>query len=717
MSQADNLLNTLATSQFSAEEHIVIGTDRFITVPKELQRIAVQHDHNVETVTFDCPRYWDDNDLSTMIVYIMYMLPNGDTGCYPADNVIAYDTSMSFDWTISRNITAVKGKLSFLVCIKKTDSEGNEEIHWNSEINTDMYISEGMECTEVALSDYPDLVTQLLLRMKTVEDDLAAGVTAQQEYDATSILPQSGKAVAQAIDALDVDNKLDNKLDKSTFKYGMYGVDANGNQTMYKQNSEATPYSIPLRNANGALVTKTPVSDNEAATKAYVDNAVSESSGWTTIATIEPTTPIAANPYTISGVDFENIKSLRMQAYICTPEGGTMFKHGSLALHIGGNNLSVNPVTFNNMPKYIALGKAYNGSFQWVYSGDENEYGNIYCTYDGDENYQIGVSDYSGGIPSDINSPIIGESNFMSVAFANTWFIDTVRTNVTHSITVDAIFSKSGWNQKVTEGGTLPPNGSSENFTTFVEYESGDIIEVPWDMTQEEFKAAFSMKDDISYREYEVSDINEIVLTEGELICWDLLLGATDDSGNLIAHGEVLVYKTNSSRMQQYAGIHSRDTNNNGHLSCTFNHTGTKTYTVTTNDYTSSEYTSSGAILSQVVTSDYDQLPVGALYNAMPEEFISYYSWSLGKKRTFAGSAVCFAQIDFYGSNYIITNKLRSGIQYGTDFDEWLMYDDTDKQYGGALPDDSCDKIMLEITDDDGYGFYPGSKIKIEALY
>ena len=40
-----------------AEPHIVIDDDRYIAVPKKLRRLAVQHDHNVETVTFDCPRY------------------------------------------------------------------------------------------------------------------------------------------------------------------------------------------------------------------------------------------------------------------------------------------------------------------------------------------------------------------------------------------------------------------------------------------------------------------------------------------------------------------------------------------------------------------------------------------------------------------------------------------------------------------------------------
>lgn len=713
MSQADNLLNTLATSQFSSEEHIVVGTDRFISVPKELQRIAVQHDHNVETVTFDCPRYWDDNDLSTMIVYIMYMLPNGDTGCYPADNVVAYETSMSFDWTISRNITAVKGKLSFLVCIKKTDAEGNEEIHWNSEINTDMYVSEGMECTEIALSDYPDLVTQLLLRMKTVEDDLAAGVTAQQEYDATSILPQSGKAVAQAINALNVDNKLDKKSTPLT----IYGVDGSGFQTMYSQSSTgATKFTIPLRNYHGAVITSTPVNDDEATTKKYVDNAIKNInvSGWKTIADIKPDMTISTKGlYTISNVDFENIKSLRMQAYICTAENGSMFKGGKLALYMGGDNLSVNPVTFLNLPKYIQSETIYKGNFHYVGSGEEDTYGNIHCTYDGTEDYQIGISDYSKGLPSDVNAPVIGESNFMSVAWPDTRYIDTVNTNVTHTITVDNSFSKQGTNVKTTENGTLPPDSETRNFTTFVDTEN-NVIEVPWDMTEEEFTAAFTMKDEISSKEYIVGGITESVLEEGKFIKWSVLYGDAK-GGWLSGSDQLIVYKTNSSHVSGYSGIHFIDTDNPGHMSCTFNHTGTKTYTVTTNDYTCSEY--DWLTLSQVVTSDYDRLPVGTLYHAMLDEFISYYQWSLGRKRNYSGSAVCFAQIDFYGSNYIVTNQLESDTLYGTDFDSYYMRDRTNGTYGGALPNEPNTMIMLEITDDDGNSFYPGSKIKIEAMY
>lgn len=185
--EAENLLDDLLEVDPSArlydpsiEEHIVIGEDRFITVPPMLKKIAVQFDHNIETVTFDCPRYWDGHDMSTMKVYINYLTPNNGRGMYPADNVVVDDENdkiMHFEWTLSREVTTYKGNISFLVCIKAIDEDGMETNHWNSELNREMVISEGLECGESIVQEYPDLITQILLRLDrigvelTFEDD------------------------------------------------------------------------------------------------------------------------------------------------------------------------------------------------------------------------------------------------------------------------------------------------------------------------------------------------------------------------------------------------------------------------------------------------------------------------------------------------------------------------------------------------------------------
>lgn len=198
MSQAEELLNSLTENDISlqlanpeTEPHIVVGDDRFISVPKELQRIAVQYDHDVETVTFDCPRYWDDLDMSDLSIYINYMRKDRVVGVYKATDISVDTTNeriMHFNWKISRNVTEVVGQIKFLVCIKKGDADGNEVNHWNSELNTEMYISEGLEAGEGYFDSYPDIILQWEDEVQKVKDTLiAAG--ASGEYDGATFTP------------------------------------------------------------------------------------------------------------------------------------------------------------------------------------------------------------------------------------------------------------------------------------------------------------------------------------------------------------------------------------------------------------------------------------------------------------------------------------------------------------------------------------------------
>lgn len=178
MSQAEELLNSLDASNASEESNIVIGKDRFITVPESLKRLAVQYDHDIETVTFDCPRYWDEHDMSTMAIYINYICADNEPGCYQVKNVTVDSTDstiMHFDWTISKNVTMAAGQIAFLVCIKKTDAEGVEKNHWNSEICKDCYVSPGMEYGDGDINEiYPDILAQWRQEVLAITDDIVA---------------------------------------------------------------------------------------------------------------------------------------------------------------------------------------------------------------------------------------------------------------------------------------------------------------------------------------------------------------------------------------------------------------------------------------------------------------------------------------------------------------------------------------------------------------
>lgn len=189
MSQADELLMSLDEDVTeTATGNLVVGADRFITVPDSLKKIAVQYDHDIETVTFDCPRYWDEHDLSKMRVYVNYMRADSVFGSHLCSNVVvdaSDDSIMHFDWTISGHVTYVSGTITFLICVKNVDADGNEENIWHTEINSDMYVSTGMKCHDTILRRYPDIITQLLYRMDQSEAYIK-GITVDAHVLATT---------------------------------------------------------------------------------------------------------------------------------------------------------------------------------------------------------------------------------------------------------------------------------------------------------------------------------------------------------------------------------------------------------------------------------------------------------------------------------------------------------------------------------------------------
>lgn len=175
MGKAEELLDSLDLNDANLypispedEPHIVIGSNRVITVPNALKRIAVQYDHNVESVTFDCPRYTDGIDMSKMKVFVNYIRPDGGVGAYIADDVTVNSENeelMHFTWTIDGHVTEAAGNLTILVCIKKSATDGNLSNLWNTELCSELYVSSGMKTADTVINMYPDVVTQMLLKM------------------------------------------------------------------------------------------------------------------------------------------------------------------------------------------------------------------------------------------------------------------------------------------------------------------------------------------------------------------------------------------------------------------------------------------------------------------------------------------------------------------------------------------------------------------------
>lgn len=159
-------------------EHVIINQDRTVIVPESEKKIGIQYDHNVNTISFDCPRYPDEDptiDMSTMSIYINYMLADKTLGSSLAINVAIDEMDpniIHFDWKITHAITSIKGLLSTLICIKQVDDDGNEIYHWNTNLIQKFFVGEGMECLEPIVDMNPDVITQLLQKINTNETEI-----------------------------------------------------------------------------------------------------------------------------------------------------------------------------------------------------------------------------------------------------------------------------------------------------------------------------------------------------------------------------------------------------------------------------------------------------------------------------------------------------------------------------------------------------------------
>lgn len=203
MSLAEEMLATMPLSDDSStvledeEGHIVINESRQAIVPNELKIIAVTGDKDIETVTFDCVRYWDGHDLSTFAIYLNYVLPDMSTGTYIPKSIVAENDVFHFDWEIKNNITEKSGGIVFAVtAVKtKTNEEGQTVVdkQWSSLPNSDCSIALGLNIANV-----PDTeeTQDILAQMSAILEQIHANV---DEWIKTVVVQTTGTSQTQVM--------------------------------------------------------------------------------------------------------------------------------------------------------------------------------------------------------------------------------------------------------------------------------------------------------------------------------------------------------------------------------------------------------------------------------------------------------------------------------------------------------------------------------------
>lgn len=140
-------------------DKLIINSDlRTIYSPNVV--VGVFSDHNVNRLTFSCPRFYDGLDLSTFDVYINYVNALGEGSVYKCDDVSAPDYQrIEFSWLISNYVTKKEGKIKFSVCMKDYNEE-NEVVHEFNTIPVIGIVKPGLETSTVVIESQVDILKQ-----------------------------------------------------------------------------------------------------------------------------------------------------------------------------------------------------------------------------------------------------------------------------------------------------------------------------------------------------------------------------------------------------------------------------------------------------------------------------------------------------------------------------------------------------------------------------
>lgn len=163
------------------EPKFVIDADtRYIDVPEELATVGVYTDHNAETVYFEMDRMFDTQDfsLTDLTCVIQYKNALGREFIYPVTTLYLVQqgneevpSKINFAWTISGNVTAAPGDVSFSVRFYRIE---NEEFVYN--FNTQpaiVGVYDGLNITEG--SEYQPPKDDILALVERIEDLIESG--------------------------------------------------------------------------------------------------------------------------------------------------------------------------------------------------------------------------------------------------------------------------------------------------------------------------------------------------------------------------------------------------------------------------------------------------------------------------------------------------------------------------------------------------------------
>ena len=165
-------------------EYCTVDDDtRLVTVPEKYKKLGVESDEKAKRIWFRFPKIVGNNgvDLSAIGVRVNYRNANGDGDIYIVEDLTTDGDYVTFSWELTRKVTAYKGNVSFVVCAVKSDTDGTIKNEWNTTLNKECEVLEGLEVTEQIAQENPDIIEYILANLggSVSPEEIA---TAVEEY-------------------------------------------------------------------------------------------------------------------------------------------------------------------------------------------------------------------------------------------------------------------------------------------------------------------------------------------------------------------------------------------------------------------------------------------------------------------------------------------------------------------------------------------------------
>ena len=140
---------------------------RLVTIPDKYKKLGVESDEKAKRVWFRFPKLVGNNgvDLSAIGVRINFRNANGDGDIYMVKDVTIDGDYVTFSWELTRKVTAYKGHVSFVVCAVKSATDGTTKNEWNTTLNKECEVLEGLEVTEQIEQENPDIIEYILANL------------------------------------------------------------------------------------------------------------------------------------------------------------------------------------------------------------------------------------------------------------------------------------------------------------------------------------------------------------------------------------------------------------------------------------------------------------------------------------------------------------------------------------------------------------------------